>query len=109
MQLTKRRAERETKPKSAYQHTGHGALANQATGDIRQPVLGQMPASGHQLYAVGADEIRAVMTKELQHRPIRRSSAAEAFERLHAGIISPDSLTKDKAVQTTGLDGLVTR
>src|SRR6185312_8024139 len=79
----KRRAQCEPEPKTANQRPRSRYLPNRSARHFGEAILGEMPAGGHQLDTVGAEEIRAVVPIERDDRPVRRPRLPEPFERLH--------------------------
>jgi len=82
-QLPERGSEGEPQPQPADEHSYLRCFPERSTGDFREPILGEVSAGGHELHAIGADEVCAVVTIQRDLRPIRRPCVAEPLERLH--------------------------
>ena len=58
-------------------------LPERSARDFGEPILGEVSAGGHELDAIGANEICAVVPIQRDHRPIRGPRLAEPLETLH--------------------------
>ena len=82
-QVLERGSEREAQPKPADEHANARQLPERRTRDLGKPILGEVAAGGHELHAIGANEVRAVVPIQRDQRPVRRPRLAKSLERLH--------------------------